>query len=475
MLLDEGADIEARDDLLRTPLMYAYDCKVLELLLKRGANVNAPERGKTALHFCASEHWSHRAAQLLVSAGADVMKASSDGNTPVMVALKANNFEMAMKLLKLGARGMNIEINSLKETVFHVISWRHIKVSVRAYIQALVAAGANLEVRDYRNYTPLLTAACNFNKYACRKLLELGADVNAVSMNGNTALHLAAMCGHLEAVQELVTLRANVEAKNRDHNTALHLAAMKGHVGCVTALVSTRANTAACNDNGLSALHVACINGHSRVAKALVASGADIEARDRDGNTPLLLALKNRFKKVATELIEAGASVNARNGRGRTALGLAYDPGDDMLCCQLAKLGAKVDKNVLLFPRLEHAVITADHDFLKLFLQAGALVNERGTAGLTLLHMAASRNFDTVKLLLDHGADPCASADNGSTPLHGTSAAALNFSEQVRITRLLLARGADPTAQSNQGKTPLAVAKEKPHFNPITTILEREG
>ena len=543
VLLDRGAYIEALDYMSRTPLLCALDCEVLELLLSRGANVNATAGTMTVFHTGAFEKWSRRAAQLLVSADADVTKTSLDGDTPVYVTF---NLKMAVELEKLMrlARRMDIEISRSKETVLSSVSRLCFEVSVGAHIQALVAAGANLEAADGQNRTPLLTAAFNNNKHACRKLLELGADVNAKSVNGNTALHLAAMHGHCETVVELLTHGANVEAKNLGHNTALHLAVKSGRRQCVTAVVSTAANIVPCNDNGytalppglaqegtqmqvqmvrvlieagaevqvenkhgrtpliyaarcnnpelieellkaganpsacdkygLTALLEACKYGCIGTARALVASRTGIEARDRDGNTPLLLALRNGYTQLAIELIDAGADVNARNGNGNTALALAFERRENALCYQLVEGGAEADRNDLLFPLLENAVITADHDFLQLFLRikANDSVNVRGTGGLTVLHVAARcNNFDAVKWLLHHGADPCASADNGFTPLHSISAAAK--SEQIQISRLLLARGANPIAKSNQGETPLALAKEKQRFSPITAILEK--
>ena len=50
--LDAGTDVEARDNYSRTPLYYAVEKghkKMVELLIARGANVNAKSNGSTPL------------------------------------------------------------------------------------------------------------------------------------------------------------------------------------------------------------------------------------------------------------------------------------------------------------------------------------------------------------------------------------------------------------------------------------------
>jgi hypothetical protein len=57
-----------------------------------------------------------------------------------------------------------------------------------------------------------------------KRLLNLGAHVDAKDANGKTALHYAAQNGHFKIVQELLAHGALVDQKDNDGNTPLHLA-----------------------------------------------------------------------------------------------------------------------------------------------------------------------------------------------------------------------------------------------------------
>ncbi len=89
LLLDTGADINAKTESGTTPLMEAGSASIVQLLVKRGADVNATnERGETALHTAMSgaglisgDPLAH--IQALVDCGADVNAVNKSGETPL--------------------------------------------------------------------------------------------------------------------------------------------------------------------------------------------------------------------------------------------------------------------------------------------------------------------------------------------------------------------------------------------------------
>ena len=115
VLLDAGADVNVRSngqDPYVTPLHQAAekgDPEIVKVLLDAGADVNArvqdkTKRGsmKTPLHF-ASEQGNVKVVSALLDAGADVNAKDSDGETPLVRAIRGKHTEVADVLRAAGA------------------------------------------------------------------------------------------------------------------------------------------------------------------------------------------------------------------------------------------------------------------------------------------------------------------------------------------------------------------------------------
>jgi ankyrin repeat protein len=70
-------------------------------------------------------------------------------------------------------------------------------------VRDLLAAGANINVRDEHANTPLIEAARNGHDDVVRTLLAAGADAKLVNDDGKTALMLAQQGGHDDVVRAL--------------------------------------------------------------------------------------------------------------------------------------------------------------------------------------------------------------------------------------------------------------------------------
>ncbi len=166
------------------------------------------------------------------------------------------------------------------------------------------------------------------------------------------------------------------------------------------------------------------------------------EARDGDGLPVILLALFHQQRAVADALLEADpeldvleaaaagradrlrelldadpAAIGRRTPEGFTTLGLAAFLGGPEAVSILLERGADADDDAdnPFGVRPVHAASAAhDRETMRLLLEAGADPNQRQRGGFTPLHEAAhTDDVEMARLLLDHGADPALTADDG--------------------------------------------------------------
>ncbi|KAI9439715.1 ankyrin repeat-containing domain protein [Lactarius indigo] len=126
----------------------------------------------------------------------------------------------------------------------------------------------------------------------------------------------------------------------------------------------------------------------------------------------------------------------------------------------------------------------------ELLYHHGAIVDIRGLWKRTPLHVASLHGtIDTVRWLLDHGADANSRQDDHWTPLHLTAwKGRLDEAQRRRprsltlhmasefghrdVLRLLLERGADADARDNERSTPLHLASSNGRAEVVRVLLE---
>jgi len=180
-LLDQGADVNARDDRGWTPLShaayYGY-LKIVELLVSKGADVKAhePEFG-TVLHKVTKSGYQEnkkflKIAELLIEKGADVnAKIKKDEDE-----YEDENGEPVVLDEKSG----------YTRPLHHAAGRAKIKIA-----KLLISKGADVTVKDEYGQTALHRATGNQDEEMINLLVSNGADVNAKNERGCTPLHAA--------------------------------------------------------------------------------------------------------------------------------------------------------------------------------------------------------------------------------------------------------------------------------------------
>lgn len=141
----------------------------------------------------------------------------------------------------------------------------------------LLGRGANVDLRDEQQWTPLHHAASSGSALTVTHLVDTGADIYAFASRVGTFLHVAAARGSVESVRCLLDAGADVDAFDEWVGTPLHHAAFSGSADTARYLLEKGANVNASSKWVGSPLSIAAARSHLAVVKAFLDHGVDVE------------------------------------------------------------------------------------------------------------------------------------------------------------------------------------------------------
>ncbi|MGA2435002.1 MAG: ankyrin repeat domain-containing protein [Bryobacteraceae bacterium] len=306
-LIDNGADVNARDTWGKTALMYAASkdhVDVVRVLLQKGADVNAkttnstPEwlNGWTALMYAAN-HGNCNAVRILLNEGANAKVTADDGQTVLVQAT-----------------GCRDDI-----------------------IRALQRTGADLDAKSSTGVTGLMSAALSGDASVVRTFLDKGADVNAKTGDGGTALMVSAVMGHADVMRMLIDRGADVNARDNDGQTALLLAIENASTAEAIRRLVAIGVTIGANPGALGNKP----QPTASIVRTLLDNGADVNVGTNEGGTALMYAAQSCDEGIVQMLLDRGAKVNVETNAGVSALMLAKGSGCGKIVRKLRNAGAK--------------------------------------------------------------------------------------------------------------------------------------
>lgn len=274
--LERGGNpnVQSRDGV--TPLYLAAEAGHLDtvkILVEHGANINQKVEGTDYLDFTpllgAISKERDRVVEFLFENGA---------TQDIYVSVILGDVEALKAYIEAGG-----DVNASRDrgtdrpylggqSLLHLATWK----DSLAAVELLLEKGAEIDIQDSINRTPLYNAAACGSKNVARVLIERGANINVESWMHQTPLHAAAISGSVEIVQMLLDKGVDINAWGGFRNgTPLHFAIESDRV---------------------------------EVIKVLLERNADINATRTFSQTPLGLAKhKRKSEEIIKLLTERGA------------------------------------------------------------------------------------------------------------------------------------------------------------------------
>uniref|UniRef100_A0A1B6C1D9 Uncharacterized protein n=1 Tax=Clastoptera arizonana TaxID=38151 RepID=A0A1B6C1D9_9HEMI len=408
LLLKTGANIDARTSSGETPLSLAVEhCQVenVKMLINYKPDVNITltlgyNSGYSILHLASARN-NPEILKILLKSPTNVNAFSSNGETPLFVAVKLDRMENIQTLVKHGIDFQN-ENNKLAFLFSITNSNKKISEFLKNYFE--------LVSNDIKN-VKLLHQSIFKKINIFDDFIKLGIDVNYKVENGDALIHVACKVNNMNVINTLLKYHADINCFDSRGNTPLHIATENKNIEMMYLFLKYGAKVNLKNNfNGYTALNLACKNyDHTnpqteKCIKELLINNADVNIPAYYGAVPIChITSKHNSLHLLKILLEVGANVNATDDNCRTPLHIA---------CQ--KFG------------------NTEVKYIQLLISYGADINcivSIGKQAFTPLHFACSttlssrdRNYDEIDdrivLLVENGAELSAKNCNGHTPIY---------------------------------------------------------
>jgi ankyrin repeat protein len=283
-------------------VVFKNNLPLVQFLLEKGVNPNVGgTNGDTPLIISIKAGF-HQISEKLIVAGANTCKPDKNGKTPLYWAVDKKNQKIINQLLDHGAE------MTIHTALLHAIDSGYLDM-----VQLLVEKGAPLNVVS--SGTPLIRAIERRHSDIIKYLIKRGADINLADKNGNLPLKVCMEKRNFEIIIGMIEKGLKVNATLA--NSLLVCSLELEQVDMVEYFIKLGADVNQKNKNGQTLLSTALKNSDLRSFRLLIESGADQRLAEAEINEKMAkdddfavymnsLDLESKIKKLTIR--ENGAS-----------------------------------------------------------------------------------------------------------------------------------------------------------------------
>lgn len=314
----------------------------------------------------------------------------------------------------------------------------------------------------------LFTACCFgiIEVLECSSVIER-LDVHQRNKNDNCGLYLASRFGHTDVVRKLIGLGAAVNALGSQYGNALQAASFAGHEEIVKVLLDSGASFSP-GDKGeySSPLQAALADGHNHVAQILIDGGFQPATQKQFDDALEIASFKGNVEIVEHLLCDQTSSFkpNIRPD----PLQVALFGGRARQVKRLLQVCSDINERKGYFGNaIAAAIASRKLALLEAVVDAGANLDSRGRFGFPLRAAAIANHVEMTKYLLEKGLDPNIRDEELGDALQ--AAASLG---NVDIMLLLLAHNAFVDGFGGHFGNPLQAASFNGHEQAVRLLIE---
>ena len=423
--------------------------ELLNLLSENNADIKqATSNGKSILFYAFENNVNPEIYAHLIKAGADVNQPDADGNILLLQALAAEKYELAKTLLQSGADIIKQNQNgdsALSYVLTHDVPKEILEQTLAVYdkplenvaklnkplwkifaeqnrydlLKDVIGKMGGVNVKDQNNETVFAYMLSSPNNEALYNVVSSFLSEQDAENNSNL-LFEAVKAKNLGIVDKLIELGADVNVKSEDGEPLLSYLIKKDYpIDYVKALEKGKLNI-----NSTDAIQTAILQNNIELLKNLIENGADVNKLTADKQSYLMM-LKDNQSEMTELLLQSGADIEYSPQPDKTMLMYAVKQANATLIKHLLEKGFSVDQrdddgnDALMYiadmtaenTDAAEKIVADIKKIVPILQEKGADINNQNNNGETLLIRIAKLKLENYALIADSLIELGANAD----------------------------------------------------------------